>query len=286
MFDDILVPTDGSAGVEVAADHALDVADRFDATVHVLFVADTNRDSVTLVEGDVVDVLETEGGDVVGEVAEKARARGVDYETETLQGDPAETIVDYAERGLDLVVVPTRGRSGFHRYLLGSVTEKVVQLSSVPVLTLRTGGDARVRFPYENVLLATDGSAAADRAADSAIDLAGSLDATLHVLSAIEEAPLGLDDRSEDAGEEFETAAHEAVAGAASDAAARGIDDVVEQVVEGSAYDRIREYVDRRDVDVVVLGTTGERGLDEILLGGVTEKLVRSSPVPVLTVRG
>ena len=53
----------------------------------------------------------------------------------------------------------------------------------------------------------------------------------------------------------------------------------------GRPAEAIREYVDDTDVDLVVLGTHGRRGLDHALLGSVTERVVRTAPVPVLTVR-
>uniref|UniRef100_UPI00387E9FE4 universal stress protein n=1 Tax=Haloarcula regularis TaxID=3033392 RepID=UPI00387E9FE4 len=50
-------------------------------------------------------------------------------------------------------------------------------------------------------------------------------------------------------------------------------------------YQAIQAYVEDNDVDLVVMGTHGRTGLERYLLGSVTEKLVRTAPVPVLTVR-
>lgn len=138
MYDTLLFPTDGSDGADVALDHATDIATRYDATLHVLYVASTNRDSVSTVGGDVVDALEEEGESVVDDVVSRAEEAGVEAVGEVMQGDPYRTILDYIdERGVDLVVMPTHGRRGIDRILLGSVTEKVVRASSAPVLTVR-----------------------------------------------------------------------------------------------------------------------------------------------------
>lgn len=138
MYDAILFPTDGSEGATVALEHALDLAERYDATLHVLYVADTNRDSLVAVGDAVVDALEHEGESVVDEVVDRGRARGVDVDREVLQGDPYRTILDYVDEiGIDLVVMATHGRRGIDRYLLGSVTEKVIRSADVPVLTVR-----------------------------------------------------------------------------------------------------------------------------------------------------
>lgn len=140
MYESILFPTDASEGAAAAFDHAADLAATFDATLSVLFVADTSRESVTMVEGEIVDALEAEGEAAVADLVDRARGRGINAEGDVVQGPPYRTILDYAEtRDADLVVMPTHGREGLNRYLLGSVTERVVRTSPVPVLTVRRG---------------------------------------------------------------------------------------------------------------------------------------------------
>jgi len=137
MYDAILVPIDGSDVAEAALEHALSLAIETDATVHVLFVADTAQDSVTVVGTDVVDALVREGQSVVERAAATGADRDVPVETAVRQGTPAEVIVDYAgEVGVDLVVLGTHGRGGLRRYLLGSVTESVLRTTDVPTLAV------------------------------------------------------------------------------------------------------------------------------------------------------
>lgn len=137
MFDRILFPTDGGDGASTVFDHVLDVAEYHGATLHVLHVADTNRDSVTRIDGRVVDAFEREGERIVDEYAERAAHSGVSVVTDVVQGSVPETITTYAEEyDIDLVLMPTRGRTGLERLLLGSTTERVVRRSRVPVLTL------------------------------------------------------------------------------------------------------------------------------------------------------
>ncbi|WP_440988870.1 universal stress protein [Haloarchaeobius baliensis] len=137
MYDEILFPTDGSEPSMEAFEYAVDLAETYGARLHVLYVADTNRDSVTTVGGEVVDALESEGERVVADVEERAREHGVETVTEVLQGDPSTTILDYADdRGVDCIVMATRGRSGLTGLLLGSVTDRVVRQSSMPVLAV------------------------------------------------------------------------------------------------------------------------------------------------------
>ena len=96
MFDRICVPTDGSDAAAAAFEHTLAIAADHGATVHLLHVADTTRDSVTRIGGDVVDVLEQEGESIVEEAAARAADRGVDAETAVRQGGVPETVVERA----------------------------------------------------------------------------------------------------------------------------------------------------------------------------------------------
>jgi nucleotide-binding universal stress UspA family protein len=285
MYDDILIPYDGSEGAAEILHHASEIAHWADATVQVLYVADTTRDSVTVVEGQTVDVLEREGEDVVEEAGKTLETLGTPYETDVVQGNPAPTIVDYAERyDQDLIVMPTHGREGVSRYLIGSVSEKVVRLSSVPVLTARMEPDEQLVFPYEEVLIPIDGSAAATHAAQHGLSLAASMDATVHALSVVEEGLLDVDVGAD--GEDSGTdAAEEAVDDLVAEAEEDGVAETVRHVERGTPNEVIVDLVESNEIDAVVMGTTGRRGTDRILLGSVAEKTVRSAPVPVITAR-
>ncbi|WP_148413165.1 universal stress protein [Haloferax sp. KTX1] len=133
MFDHILVPTDGSAHATRAAEYAVDLAATYGAALHVLYVVDVRTGHADAPVDD--DDSRTRGETAVGDVAARAADRDVPVETEIRVGLPHETIIDYGEeRDIDLVVMGTHGTSGLERYLLGSVAERVVRLSDVPVL--------------------------------------------------------------------------------------------------------------------------------------------------------
>lgn len=137
MFETVVVATDGSESVHRAIAVAVDLAERFDATVHALYVLDTGEVSATPadVRADVRTALAGRGETALGHVAETSRA---DVVTAVRTGRPAVEIVDYArDQSADLVALGTRGRHGEHRLLLGSVAEDVVRRSPIPVLTVR-----------------------------------------------------------------------------------------------------------------------------------------------------
>jgi len=137
MYDSILVPTDGSVGSEKAIDRAIDVAKHYNADLHVVHVVDT-RIGIEGGAGTLLDELEAAGRDAIDRGVETATAADVStVEGAVANGIPFRAILDYTEENdIDLVVMGTHGRTGLDRYLLGSVTEKVVRMSDVPVLTV------------------------------------------------------------------------------------------------------------------------------------------------------
>jgi nucleotide-binding universal stress UspA family protein len=166
MYDEILYPTGGSSTAHAALYHARNRAERHDATVHVLYVVDMEHAGVGLV-GDIdlgdtpgmigapagselgtvgtrgdasIDDLKSEAAEVVEHVADGFG--GVETRTAVRSGTAYEAILKYAdEAGIDMVVTSTHGRSGIDRYVIGSVTEKVVRFADVPVLTVRADDD-------------------------------------------------------------------------------------------------------------------------------------------------
>lgn len=138
MYDDILVPTDGSDCARRAVEEAINLARAFDAALHTLYVVDTELSGVQGGGAAVFDELESEGERIVRDVIERAEDAGVDtVEASVAAGVPYRAILDYCEEyGIDLMVMGTHGRTGLQRTLVGSVTEKVVRTADVPVLTV------------------------------------------------------------------------------------------------------------------------------------------------------
>jgi nucleotide-binding universal stress UspA family protein len=137
MYETILVPTDGSAGSELAVEHALDLAERYDATLHLVYVVDTDvvnhYAGIDAIEG-VEGALQTQGSDALDEAAARAKREGITVERHVVEGTPHEAILDAVPVvGADLIVMGTERKSGEYRRLLGSVTERVVRMADVPV---------------------------------------------------------------------------------------------------------------------------------------------------------
>lgn len=142
MFDTVVVATDGSDSVGRAVQIAIDLAARFDAAVHALYVIDDDEvgSSPEAVREDLRDVLDERGSQALEDIVDLAEERDdeLDVTAEVREGRPADEIIEYA-RSIDagVVVTGTRGRHGENRFLIGSVAERVVRTCPVPVLTVR-----------------------------------------------------------------------------------------------------------------------------------------------------
>ena len=170
MYDNILYPTDGSEAAETVLDHVENLANTYDATIHVLYVVspDTGDSSFTLEQDDqgnwrsgmfkrntepestsgmakgkvdVHEVLQAEGEAYTSVIAEELADAGCDTVSACRGGTPNDEIIGYAEdNDVDLIAMGTHGRSGVERQVVGSVTEKVVRNSEIPVLTVHLHG--------------------------------------------------------------------------------------------------------------------------------------------------
>lgn len=139
MYDNILLPTDGSESMDPVIDHAVELATVHEATLHALYVANTASLSDLPMESsweNVSAALRKQGEEAMLTVEEKAGELSI--ETTILEGSPSRGIVDYTEENdIDVVVMGTHGRSGVDRLLLGSVAERVLRSSPAPVLAIR-----------------------------------------------------------------------------------------------------------------------------------------------------
>lgn len=136
---------------------------------------------------------------------------------------------------------------------------------------------------FETVVVATDGSKSVERAVDVGIDFANRFDAAVHALSVIDASEI--DASPEQLREDLESALESTAEAALATVRDRTNRDVTTAVREGRPADEICGYARAVDADVIVTGTRGRHGENRLLLGSVAERIVRTSPVPVLTVR-
>lgn len=138
MYSDILVPSDGSTGSAHVALHAIELAEIHGATIHALSVVDQAVNRSLVAAGGETEQLTNRAERAVRTIERMAESHDVPCDTEIREGDPAETILGYADEiAADVIVAGTHGRTGVRRHLIGSVAERVVRHATCPVLTIR-----------------------------------------------------------------------------------------------------------------------------------------------------
>ncbi len=257
MYDRILVPADGSKVAERAGTVAVRMAELFDAELSVVSVREPGA--------------EDQAEHAVGAIQDVATEVGLTPQTEIIDDEETaihRAIIDYAEEhGIDVVVMGTHGRTGIGRFLLGSVAEQTLQESPIPVVTVHE--DTVIDFEIDNVLVPTDGSEGAEAATEHAIDLVTEVGGTIHALHVTSGGREKESSPTDDVRERGEAAGVEVVTATRS----------------GRPHEAITGYTAEAGIDVVVMGTHGRTGLRRYLLGSVTERTVRFSPVPVVSVK-
>jgi len=288
----ILVPRDFSPFSGHALHHALDLAGRTGAEVHLLFAEVLYAD---------VHVPMNQGSTVVQEtlyerLLEGTEPRGTAPEIRFVPAvvrdvAPAPAIVSYAEaHDIDLIVMGTHGRRGLRRLLLGSTAEEIVRTAPCPVFTVRppeTPVDALEGI--DAILVPIDFSRHARTALRHAKALAALYHTRLDLLHVVEEHlhpafyNTGvwsvydvIPDIEEKAINELMTFYRETEGSPV---------EVHFHVRPGHAAREIAAFAGEHDIDMIVMATHGLRGLDHVLMGSVAEKVVRWSPVPVFTVK-
>ncbi len=140
MFEKILVATDGSEHGMRAARVGVAMARLSGGSVTAIYVADTSRTSHLpddMLIYSIRELLLKEGKEAVDQVEKLAKDAGVEFGGIVAEGNPGSEIIAQAEKaGMSIIIMGTVGRTGLDKFLLGSVAEKVVRNSRIPVLTV------------------------------------------------------------------------------------------------------------------------------------------------------
>jgi nucleotide-binding universal stress UspA family protein len=201
-----------------------------------------------------------------------------------------EILLQASRTAADLIVMGTHGRSGVDHLVLGSVAEKTLRTSPLPVLVVPAHADLPLSpaEPFASVVCAIDFSLDSKRALAYAASLAEHGGGRLTVLHVVEPLPVGYDLGGGGVDmRQFEAGMIEA--------ARRQLDEylaplkarmtAVEGVLgQGKAYKAILHEASLRGADVIVVGVHGRNALDRLVFGSTTEHLVRRATCPVLTV--
>lgn len=292
----ILYPTDFSRCAGHALPHTLHLAETHGAELHllhalVLHEADPSNLSHRLPDMEELYLILEEHAEaqMKSAIEQHGRTGFTIKSTQVRAISAAGAILDYAsETEIDLVVMGTHGRRGLRRLLLGSVAEEVVRLAPCPVLSVPEREEGVSPGRIERIVVPVDFSDHARLALAYAIELADAYGAQLDLLHVVDEViypdfyppviPSG-----GSITEELRDQSLQRMTGLLS--GFEGADAAV-HVRAGRAAPEIADFATEHDADLVVIASHGLTGISHVLLGSVTEQVVRRAPCPVFTVKG
>ena len=273
----ILVPTDFSKYSMNAAKLAATIARKFDARIYFLHVVDMPVVETGIIPGQTQQDL-AEGLFILKQVKKNFKLllnkdflKGVNVAEAVLFDGIYESIVKQSKKhDIDLIVMGTHGTSGFiNDFFIGSNTDKIVRLSETPVLTVRD----EIKDPsFKNVVFASDFSDGTDATFDSILNIIELFDAKVDLVRIITRDDFYFTEPLLEGMEEF--AKNKKIKNYACHVFS------AETVQEG-----INDFAKRQNADLIVTITHGRRGLARLFNGSVTNDVIKSSPLPVLTVK-
>jgi nucleotide-binding universal stress UspA family protein len=304
MFDTILVPLDGSELAERALGPALALARQRQGHVILLRVPVYREIMVPgtagyglLLPDQSLENCREDADCYLKEVRQKHSHPNVTLDTELVDGDIAGCIVDTAAtKAVDLITMTTHGYSGVTRWMLGSVTERVLRSAPCPVLAVRH------ERPIKSILITLDGSRLAEQALIPGMELARSLGARVTLLQVDQDERLGAMEASllevaraglsrqieaEDTRRHVESYLHNLADKWRRRLADSGSPDVeIETVVmAGRPAQSVLELAESQQIDLIAMATHGHSGLRRWVYGSITEKVLRNVDCAMLIVR-
>jgi len=270
-FERFLVATDGSEYSAGAMREALRMAKRCGARLRVVSVVSTDVEHEATV-GPLLKQELSAAHDHLASMLEQANAAGVACETEVLQASsPDEAIVHAAEQAKsDLVVMGRRGRRGLARLMLGDITARVIGSAPCNVLVVPRAAEMHGK----HFVVATDGSRFGDAAAVTAGKLAVLFGTPVTVVSVTQPS------HSAERRAEAQQAVNRTVSFLKQeDVTATG------EVPHGRPDEMIVLTATQNDADLIIMGSHGRTGIERVLLGSTTERVINQTASVVLVVK-
>ena len=295
QFKNILCATDFSDFSNHTISYGVALAKEFEAKLFVSHVIDLS--SVAIYGEFQLDPVGQQNRimeDADAQLKELTGDQPISWEPLITVGKPADEISRAVEeKDIDLVITATRGRSGLKRIILGSVTERLMRTLTCPLLVVNSPehkfvstADREVKI--EKILVGCDFSPDSGQALNHALSLAQEFEAELHLAHVIETPTQpGLVSESSTVSQEIQQEYRDLLNQKLREmvpAEARHWCTPQTSLLEGQPYDQIVMYAESKNMDMIVLGVRGHGLMKTLFLGSTTDRVVRRSPCPVLSV--
>ena len=308
MYQRMLVLLDGSELAEVVFPYAKELAGRLDLDVILLHVySPALREFVPMHQAYIKGAARTvrrQAQEVQKELGIEPGGKPIKVRGELAMGYPADEILRYAdENAVDLILMASHGRSGIKRWVMGSVADKVLRASKVPVWLVRAGIPDQVpydQWPTRTIIVPMDGSESDESVLPHVEVLAKQrgtepLDVALlrvcdipvtpsYYSPELSGVPLNWGEYMEQEMARSKQVAKEYLAEVAKRLKDIGIS-VQSEVTVGKAADEIVNYANKNPFNIIVMTTQGRSGLRRLVYGSVTESVLLGVSSPILLVR-
>jgi len=264
----LLLATDGTEYSEGAIQEAISFAGKCSSILYAMSVIETEMEYESIAQKHV-ELEEEARLKHLEAIKLRAQSAGVPCETFICTDNEADKcIVDEAEeRHVDMIIIGKRGAKGLMKLMMGEVVAKVIKRASCKVLVV----PKEAVISYKNILVATDGSKHSNAAVEDAIEIAKRCGGHIIAVSAI---------RDQSELEEATSNVNKVVE------LAKKADVSVDALTPtGKSFNVIVDTAGGRAVDLIVMGTYGKTGLEKILMGSSTEKVIGLSKCAVLVVK-
>ncbi len=306
MYKKMLVPLDGSELAEVVLPYARELAGRLDLELTLLHVCEPHSSESQFMCRAYIEhaaeILERESREVQVKTGAPPEVKVIEAHAEVAVGRPAEGIIDYAEKNkADLILMATHGRSGVRRWVLGSVADRVLRVSNIPVWLVRANVPEEIvydEWPKRTMLVPLDGSNFAESVLPHVEALAKQRGAALvnvillrvfeepYINADYPEASMNLtwEEHVRRVREHFKQEAERYLTGVQKRLTSAGLK-VRSEVLIGNPADEIARYAHENHPNLVVLATHGSSGPSRWEYGNIAEKVLRGISSPVFLVR-
>ena len=291
MYEKILVPLDGSELAEVALPYAEELAGRLGSEGTLLYVSESAEDQYHHMHQFYLQKMVEATKRGADRYLGKPEGKAIKVESATVVGNPAEEIVDYADKeDIGLIVMATHGRSGIRRWSLGSVADKVVRATKQPVALIRAKGarpDVREKGMLNKALVPLDGSKESEAVIPYIEELASRLKGEVTFLRLLKPDYYVMNEAQLKQRESLRASAKDYIEKVAAQSKQKGIAAKAEfrEVMAGTEAEEIIKLTDEIDVDIVAMSTHGQSGVSRWALGSCADKVLYAGNTPLLLVR-
>jgi len=291
----ILCTTDFSDYSNQTVSYGVAIAKEFDARLLVCHIIDLQFAAIYGTVHFLPPDLQTQSIETAQErITDLMASQTVPWEAVVSTGPPADEISRVvADREVDLAISATHGRTGLKRFILGSVTERLMRSLECPLLVVRETPPDQMPDParglhFNKILVGCDFSPAANAALEYGVSLAQEFEAELHLIHVLEPQVYsdflattldGMHGETGDIKEKLDQRLTNLITPEAMNWCR-----ISSAVTEGRPFEAITDYAGDNGIDLVVLGVRGHGVVETLFLGSTTDRVVRKAQCPVLSV--